>query len=376
MMASLRRRLLLLAVAAVSLLVGMWAGLSRLGWWVPELATHHPMIHGPLMVGGFLGIVIGLERSIALGKGWGYFAPAAAAGGAIIAIIRPNPRLAALAFTLASTVLLLVFIALLRRRCDLAGLVMTSGSVCWLLGNLSWVADRSIPQLLVWWIAFPLLMIVGERLELSGVIGLSRLARSLFAIALAPLAVGLALLTVEIDMALRLCGLSFLAVGIWLLRFDLARRTIRFAGAHRYTAMSLLLGYLWLVGSGALLLAVGADLSGLRYDAFVHALFLGFVLSMIFGHVPILVPVISGFHLLFSRFFYLPLVMLHVSLVIRIAADMAEWLPGRSWGALSNVVALLAFFGVTLRAVRTSVLAARESGPAKSMSGTSGGGGS
>ena len=46
---------------------------------VPALVA----FHGPLMVGGFLGTVIGLERAVALGRGWAYVAPLATALGAV-----------------------------------------------------------------------------------------------------------------------------------------------------------------------------------------------------------------------------------------------------------------------------------------------------
>ena len=58
-------RLPLILIAIISLLAAMWAGLIRIGWdyasWQPDLAQ----AHGALMVSGFLGTVIGLERAVA-----------------------------------------------------------------------------------------------------------------------------------------------------------------------------------------------------------------------------------------------------------------------------------------------------------------------
>lgn len=48
-------RPLLLASAGFTLLTAMWAGLLRLGWNWPPLQPTLPMLHGPLMVSGFLG---------------------------------------------------------------------------------------------------------------------------------------------------------------------------------------------------------------------------------------------------------------------------------------------------------------------------------
>jgi hypothetical protein len=65
-----------LLLAILALLAGLWAGLIRLPWPLPPLRPALPMAHGPLMVGGFLGTLVSLERAVglsALGRGrrWG-----------------------------------------------------------------------------------------------------------------------------------------------------------------------------------------------------------------------------------------------------------------------------------------------------------------
>lgn len=50
------------------MLAGMWAGLVRLGWALPTVHLALPLAHGPLMVSGFLGTLISLERAMALGS--------------------------------------------------------------------------------------------------------------------------------------------------------------------------------------------------------------------------------------------------------------------------------------------------------------------
>jgi hypothetical protein len=65
----------LLAIAMTALLAGLWAGLLRLGWDWPRLRPGLPLAHGPLMVSGFLGTLITLERAVALGRRWTYLAP-------------------------------------------------------------------------------------------------------------------------------------------------------------------------------------------------------------------------------------------------------------------------------------------------------------
>lgn len=65
-------RLPLMALALLALLLGLWAVLLRLGWRLPPLTPQLILLHGPLMVAGFLGTLISLERAVALsqsGKG-------------------------------------------------------------------------------------------------------------------------------------------------------------------------------------------------------------------------------------------------------------------------------------------------------------------
>jgi len=55
----------LLILAIFALLLGLWAGLLRLGWSSPAF-PNLALAHGPLMVSGFLGGLIPLERAIAI----------------------------------------------------------------------------------------------------------------------------------------------------------------------------------------------------------------------------------------------------------------------------------------------------------------------
>jgi hypothetical protein len=53
-------------------------------------------------------------------------------------------------------------------------------------------------------------------------------------------------------------------------------------------------GYLWLGVGGVLWRRYGAVVAGPAHDAELHALFLGFVFSMIFGHAPVIFPGVLG----------------------------------------------------------------------------------
>jgi hypothetical protein len=119
---------------------------------------------------------------------------------------------------------------------------------------------------------------------------------------------------------------------------------VRQPGVTRFIAVCLLSGYVWLAVGGLIAVATGASAPGAMYDALLHAIFLGFVVAMIFGHAPIVFPAILGKALPFRATFYVHLAMLHASVALRLAGDAAEVLGRyRVWGGLLNAIALLVF---------------------------------
>ena len=139
-----------------------------------------------------------------------------------------------------------------------------------------------------------------------------------------------------------------LAMAAWLARHDLARRTVRFAGVTRYIAACLLAGYAWLAVAGAAWLATGTAL-GPAYDVRLHALFLGFVISMVLGHAPVIVPAVLRVPLPHRSWNYGPLLLLHAGLVVRlIGGDILGMPDGLLVGGVINVAAMLAFVGVSV----------------------------
>ncbi len=352
-------RMPLVGLALFLLLAAMWGGLLRLGWKFPPLDPVLSGVHGPLMVAGFLGTLISLERAVALRARWSYLAPIASAAGALLLLTGFVPLLAISLITLGSLGMLAIFGVIVRRQPALFTYTMALGAALWFIGNLIWLAGFSFYHVVLWWSGFLILTIVGERLELSRLLRLSRASEWLYGGAVGLLGVGLLVDLVEgiaepftvSVLGVRVAGAGMLALALWLLRYDIARRTIRQSGLTRFIAACLLAGYVWL-GLGGLIRLVGPDLaSSNSYDAQLHTVFVGFVMSMIFGHAPIILPAVLGRALTYAPSFYVHLALLHLSLILRVFGDLAGLLIVRQWGGLLNVVAILLFLFVTLRAL-------------------------
>ncbi|MCL2636476.1 MAG: hypothetical protein FWD50_07635, partial [Betaproteobacteria bacterium] len=141
----------------------------------------------------------------------------------------------------------------------------------------------------------------------------------------------------------RLLAAAFLALAAWLLRYDIARRTVRQGSLTRFVAVCLLAGYVWLAG-GALLGLGGAFLPGHGgRDAALHAIFLGFVFSMVIGHAPIIFPAVMRVRILYHPFFYLPLAALHLTLALRLAGSFGAGSGWQQIGATLNALSLALF---------------------------------
>ena len=337
----------LLFLAIVAFLLAMWAGLLRLGWqWAPLRPTL-PSVHGPLMISGFLGTLISLERAVALANRfparWVYLVPTLTGLGGGVLILGGNHLIGIALITLGSLGLTILFGLIARQHAALHTIVMLIGAVCWFVGNGLWLAERPISQVVWWWAAFLVLTIAGERLELSRVTRPSKRSLQLFEGATAVVLLGLTITIWAYDIGVRTTGFGLLLLAVWLLRFDIARKTVHKTGLTRFIATCLLSGYGWLAIGGLLAIIYGGIPAGPYYDAMLHAIFLGFVMTMIFGHAPIIFPAVLGLPVVYRPAFYAHLILLHITLPVRVIADLTLWIPGRQWGGLLNAIVLVLF---------------------------------
>lgn len=342
----------LLAAAIGSLVWGVWLGLLRLGWILPLPWPDQLILHGPLMIGGFLGTLIGLERAVGVARPWAYVAPLCSAAGAVLLVFGPPSAIGPLLILAASIVVAVVFVTVIRRHATLAESTMLAACVSWMIGNALWCAGVAIYRVVFWWIAFLVLTIAGERLELNRVLRPPLRVRLALVAAVVVVLAGAAITWTAPAAGVRIVGVGLLAVTVWLALNDIARRTVRQRGVTRYIAICMLTAYAWLAVAALIAIVTAAFEPGFAHDALLHAVFLGFAITMVFGHAPIVFPAITGRPIPYTASFFFPFGVLQFSVALRIAGDLTDALARyRSWGGLLNAIALLLFVANVVRRV-------------------------
>jgi hypothetical protein len=345
-------RLAVGALGMLALLAGLWAALLMLGLDVPTPRPDFAEVHGPLMVLGFLGTLIALERAVAIDEPLGYLAPVAAGLGGLALTVGLPLIVGQVLLVAAGVGLVGLYVAAARRQASLHLAVMAAGAVAWVVAVALWLGGRDVGLLVPWLAGFLVLTIAGERLELARVIRLTGTARVTFTAAAALFSVGLVISLARVPTGMRVAGAGLLALAGWLAVHDVARRTIRQPGLTRYMAVCLLAGYGWLATAGVLWLRFGTLSDGPAFDAQLHALFLGFVIGMVFAHAPVIVPAVFRAAVPYRPHFYGHVLLLHVSLLLRlVGGDLAGNHLAWQVGGVLNEVALLCFIAVTVAAV-------------------------
>ena len=331
-------------MSGVALGAGLHGGLQRIGWLDPSLDSELMLWHGPLMAVSFFATLIGLERAVALGARWLYAAPVLSAASGLSLILGVDGQAAAALATLSAFILAVGAAEAFRQEPALYMATLALGVLALAGANLIWLADGLSPVVALWWGGFLLLVIAGERLELSRILRHGALSLGMFVIATGGIIAALLMLPLPEALGVNLLGASILLLSAWLAIFDIARRTIRGSGLTRYMAAALLAGYAWLALAGSMLAFPAEPLAGFGYDAALHCIFVGFAFSMVFAHAPVIFPALTGLDLPYRSTLYLPLLLLHGSLAARILANLMEWFDLRAAAGALNGAAILLFF--------------------------------
>lgn len=342
-------RLPFLFLAALSLIVGLWSGLDRIGWDLNTLGVS--MHHGAIMVGGFLGTLISLEKILPLKKR-ALFAIPAISGASTLFFYAQLPIAAWSCLILASLGLSAVFLHYFLREKNLIYLLMLGGGISWLIGNIVLISDRFYPLAFPWWLAFALFVITSERVELTKFLPVTNRAKSILVGLLACYLLGV-MMSFHGNGSF-ISGVALTGVSVWLMKYDLIGISMHQTGLTRFVAIALLSGYISMLFTGILI--VSLDNQPLAYDAVVHLFFVGFVLSMILAHGPIILPGVLGISAKpYHKLLYLWLGLLHASWLMRVPADLVLQFEIRKFSGIVTSVAIVGYFA-TIAALTAKTL--------------------
>lgn len=338
-------------LAAGLVLLGVGAGGTVAG--VTGRLTDHGTDHGALMIFGFIGGAIGLERTVAARTRWSWAGPVANALG-VVTLLGGAPRpVPAAAFTVSFLVLGAVYALIHRRQATLSVLVQATGVIGGVLATVTWGGGADVADVVPFAVVFTVATIIGERMELARVSFAGAAADTLITALVIALTAAALIFALRPQLGFLLMGGLLVAVALITVRVDAARRLVHAGRLPRYTATCMLAGYAWLIVAGLLWVGVGHTRAGHLHDAAVHSVFLGFVISMIFAHAPFILGGVIRKTIPYHPALYLPVIVLHAGLVLRIVADLraATDLPGTgawapaAWqlGGVINVLAILGF---------------------------------
>ena len=355
-----RSRMALLVGAGLAALLGLVAALIRADLIHPSGRVPLADLHGGLMVYGFLGAAIGLERAVAYRSGgsskpaWGFLAPALGLLGSLLCLLSllVSSRGAAPAWvkvelvggipwTLSMLVLTAIYSAIWRRQPSAEVIIQVLGSLVGLVGAAAWVAGLDASVLAPTWLFFLVLTIVGERVELaravfsdvrleSGILGLSLLAVLMLPVqAMAP-SVGYPLL-----------GLSLGLLLLVMASHDVAKGTFRHGGLPGFMGTCMLSAYAWGLLAALIWMAAPLDSSTYWGDMALHALAVGFIMTMVIAHVCMIVPSVIRRPLPFHPLLWGAWALMQVGLLIRLLGAIRLYTPLWKAGNLLNVLGIL-----------------------------------
>ena len=321
----------------VCLLAAIWSGWIRIGISLPvtKLAAHH----GSLMINGFLASLILLERATTFHRKIILLLPLINAASVLMGIFNiPYFELVHLGCCAGFVLMCIYFI---YRYKELYYYVFLAAAICLLAGNIVLYKTHLYPAAIVWWMEFLLFTIVAERLELTQFLPL-KTSRKILLIG------SLALVFISGILPFHLYGNIAFAIALaftafWLLKYDMAYKSIKAKGQHRYSGLLLITGYCWLIVTAIVFIAWNNFAFG--YDAVIHSFFIGFVFSMIFSHAPIILPAVLKMPVkIFRPRLYLWFVLLQASLLVRVIADIAEDAACRKYAGFTTGIIILVFF--------------------------------
>lgn len=338
----------ILPLSIVSMFIGVYAGWLRLGWNFPLPAAPTTALHGTLMTGSFLGTLIAVERVAVLKRKETWLVPLAFIS-SLPLLLFVSPAAGYFALVTGSIGYSLVSVYNYKKYRFTGDLLLLTGAIFQFLGHLALALTYSYPMAFAGWVAFFVFTIVGERLNLTRFLPVKKHDhRELFGwLGLFILGLFLYHTTYSIVLSISMAG-----IGQWLIRNDIARHNLNKTGSYRFLGITLLSGYSWLLFTG-LITSLNSN-SPWLYDAVLHAFFVGFVLTMILAHAPIIFPSLLGLNAKpYHPTLYGWVGLLQVSILLRIAGDLSQHFTLRQWGGLLNGLAFIGYLATLVFLIGT-----------------------
>lgn len=349
-----RYRIPFVVPAMLCLVGGVLTGLVRAGANIPDQLSFNAAVHSILIISGFFGTVIGLERAVATQRIWPYLAPLFSGLAGLTLLLGLDLGVVSLLFTLGSLCFVLASIHVYKKHPATHAMILLIAGALWFIGNSLWLVQGAFWASIPYGLSFLVLTIAGERLELTRFLPPKPFSKLYFIAIVFLIIVGTILSGLNGFIHNTELGIGYAALAIWLLRFDIARRTVRQSGVTRFVAICLLSGYAWLL-AGGLLLTDLINLGIFQRDAGIHAVALGFIFTMVIGHAPIIFPAVMRVPIPFSNIFYIPLCLIEFGVALRLCAAFLSSAALREAGAVVNAVAILTFILCLLWQVRLGV---------------------
>lgn len=360
----------------LALVVGIFRLMSETIAGPPFLASLYGL-HPILMVFGFIAGVIMTERiagvellpstretrlSVAM-------VPLVFAGVAFEALgyglgIRTATYIGAFLLFAGSALFLFLLLSFYRRsRGDLSLSFMLVSAGALLLSSLlsAWGLPAGNMGFVMVLLLFPIIFVLGERVELTSLASRrspARLRPALGAVAVILLifAVDASHLIPEAESFGGLAGFALLAVVFGFVLREERRATEARSEAStpftRYVSRHISAAYVWGILGSVAGAAYAVRPAFWVYDIFIHSLAIGFVGLMLLAHGPIILPMVLRRNFSHERLSSVPLILLVLALVLRVSGDLVllsfessvagEVMSLSGWVVLLAVIAFLA----------------------------------
>ncbi len=360
-------RFVILLFAGIAAIAGTVAALSRSN--LPTIINRAPLAdaHGAIMVFGFLGTAISMERSVAFRAGsaskpkWGFIAPILSALGVFVFMgemlrIVPMPAVwqlyPATLWALSMLMLSAVYIGIWFRQHSMSVIIQVMGSFVGFCGAALWARGINASILAPWWMVFLTLTIVGERLELSHATVLDGHVEPTLLSATIAIVLSLPIQLMMPSIGFVCFGLSMGVLLVTMLINDTARRTWNKPRLTGFMGTCMLVGYVWAILAS--LVWVFAPNGGTDYwaDFSIHALAIGFVLSMVAAHVCVIVPAIVRRPMPYHWVIWIPWGILQLGLLLRFIGTVQTvtllWQVGDAINVAGVLCLMICIVGLTI----------------------------